>query len=160
MLGELDAEAADVPHVTRPVFLLKAKHGGPESDDASAERASFFEATLAALHERDPAAHARTMEELAYLTNVLVSGGTVDGRSFRLFEAVVTVAEVCNLGLEELTKVGKIGKHSRTSDARGERALELLREGADKVFRVGFWLLDQRGGFTRSPRARAPARSR
>ena len=154
--------------IARDALLLEASHHATEKSDALAPRGSLLEAALAALRDRDPTAHARTMEELAYLTNVLVSGGTLNGRSYRVFEAVVAVAEICDLGLEELGKLGKPGKPgkgSRSRAARVERACELLSEGAEKVFRVGFWLSHQSaagdvGGVTRSLRSRARARSR
>jgi hypothetical protein len=156
----LEAGATERPqvHAARDALLLDAGHGEAEKGDAISPRGSLLETALAALHERDPAAHARAMEELAYLTNVLVAGGTLEGRSYRVFEAVVAVAEICNAGLEALAKTGK---GSRSRGARVERACALLGEGADKVFRVGFWLSQQSpGDVTRSPRSRAAARSR
>jgi Family of unknown function (DUF6178) len=128
ILAELDVD--DLPRDARPAFLFEGKN------QAAATGVAIFGMALGALRELDPAGHARTMEELAYLTNVLVSGCHLDDRSFRPCEAVVAVAAVCNLGLEELAKsvpeTGTLAEHA------SER---LGREGADKVFRVGFWLL-------------------
>jgi hypothetical protein len=127
-LAELDV--GDVPRAARPVFLLEGRSG--TTGDGSA----IFRTALASLHDSDPKRYAERVEELAYLANVLVAGHVVDGRAVRPFEAVVIVAEVCNLGLEHLATMG----HAKESVA--ERALTLLsREGADKAFRVGWWLL-------------------
>jgi hypothetical protein len=67
---------------------------------------------------------------------VLVSGCAMEGRRLRPFEAVVAVAATCNLGLEHLVE------RARANDSIGDRASDLLgREGAEKLFRVGWWLL-------------------
>jgi hypothetical protein len=54
----------------------------------------------AALAELDAATHEQRMRELAYLANVLLAGGVVDGRRFRPGEAVEAALAVCELGLD------------------------------------------------------------
>jgi hypothetical protein len=131
LLAEIDVD--DLPRDARPALLLEGKSNGAGTG------ATIFRTALAALHARDPVGHARRMEELAYLTNVLVSGCHVDGRSFRPFEAAVAVAAICNLGLEELAK-----SVQETGTLAEPLPVLLGREGADKVFRVGFWVLHHR----------------
>jgi len=125
MLGALDAD--EVPRDARPVFLLEGKSGTAPAGSV------VFKGALAALHESDPKLHAARMEEIAYLCNVLGAGCEVDRRSFRPFEAVVAVAATCNLGLEVLTEP------ARGKGEIARRALSVLtRDGADKIFRVGW----------------------
>jgi hypothetical protein len=131
MLAELEID--DLPRDARPVLLLEGK-------GHAAAGATTFKTALAALHARAPHLHAQRMEELAYLTNVLVSGGDAGGRSFRPLEAAVAVADVCNVGLEHLLEGARAREKEKATTA--ERALEWLsREGAEKAFRVGWWLL-------------------
>jgi hypothetical protein len=132
LLAELDAE--NRPLHSRPPPLLTARTGA--AGNSNHTETALFRAALASLHERHPKLHAQRLEELAYLTNVLVAGCSVDGRRFRPFEAVVAVAAVCNLGLERL--VDSRRDHAKLS----ERSVTVLaREGADKAFRVGWWTL-------------------
>jgi hypothetical protein len=132
LVAELDTE--NRPLHSRPPPLLTARTGAAGSSNRTAT--ALFRAALASLHERNPKLHAQRLEELAYLTNVVVAGCSLDGRSFRPFEAVVAVAAVCNLGLERLVdstrNKAKLSEHSVTV---------LAREGADKTFRVGWWTL-------------------
>ena len=65
-----------------------------------ATRLSRFHAQLRAVFERDPAACARRQEEIAWLANALVAGGTVAARAFTTQEASDAVMATCNLGLE------------------------------------------------------------
>jgi len=88
-------------------------------------------AGLLRLEERDPTAHARRMDELAYLANVLVAGASRDGRAYRPVEAVEAVIETCTAGLVHLTG------GPPTADAAAET---LARHGADRLFRVGWRL--------------------
>jgi hypothetical protein len=55
---------------------------------------------LRAASERDPAAAAARLEELASLANVLVAGCAIDARAFTPQEASDAVLATCNLGLE------------------------------------------------------------
>lgn len=50
--------------------------------------------------ERHAAAHPESAGELAFLANVLLAGGTVQGRALTVREAADAAAATCNLGLE------------------------------------------------------------
>ena len=65
-----------------------------------ATRLRRFHAQMRAVFERDPAACARRQEEIAWLANALVAGGTVAARAFTTQEASDAVMATCNLGLE------------------------------------------------------------
>lgn len=122
----------DVLENSRPAFLLEGKGRGATED-------ALFKHALATLKEKHPEAHSRRMDELAYLTNVLVAGCAVDGRTFRPYEAIVAVAATCNLGVEELVQ------ETQAPGTRIERAVTLLVNlGAEKVFQSGWWLLHHR----------------
>jgi hypothetical protein len=137
-LAELDDD--DLPQGARPVFLLEGKSRG------SGSSRTLFKTALAAVRERAPTVHAQRADEVLYLTNVLVSGCAVDGRAFRPFEAMVAVTATCNLGLEHLVK-GPRARDAREKRTLAERALDwLIREGGDKIFRVGGWLLHHEVG--------------
>lgn len=99
---------------------------------ASGER-DLFRGAMLALLERDPELHARRMEELAFLANVLLAGPGPDGRRYRSVEAVETVVAVCNRALEHV--LGPGGTMARATDV-------LVERGADVLFRAG-WRLRQ-----------------
>ena len=146
LLAELDTE--DRPPDARPALLLTERAG-------AGNPMALFRTALATLLERDPKLHGLRLEELAYLTNVIVAGCSLDGRAFRPFEAVVAVAAVCNLGLERLAP--GTGGNAKLA----ERAVTVLaREGADKAFRAGWWTLHHEVSLpTCAALARAFARS-
>jgi hypothetical protein len=75
--------------------------------------------------------HARRMEELAFLANVLAAGCSLEERSLRPAETARAAVAVCNLGLEYL-----VHDQAGTADAA-------LAGGADKLFRVGWRMLWQ-----------------
>jgi hypothetical protein len=52
------------------------------------------------LRDHDPAAHELRGQEMAFLANVLVAGGSVQGRPFTAREAFDAAVATCNLGLE------------------------------------------------------------
>ncbi len=82
-----------------------------------------FREEMEALAERAPALHAARMDELVYLANLLLAGADAGMRVSSLYDAVSLVIEICGLALAHL----------------GERA-RLDEIGADKLFRVGWWL--------------------
>ena len=67
------------------------------------------------------------MEELGYLANVLVAGGTYQGRAYRPVEAAEVVLATCNRGLAHLA-----------GDASPETII--TQHGADALFRIGWRL--------------------
>jgi len=131
LVNTLDQD--ELPRDPRSHFLLEAKPGrGTTAADA------LFKQSLLALAAAAPKLHSERMAELAYLCNVLVAACEIDGRSFRPFEAVVAVAAVCNLGLEHLVKA-EAGAEAGGLEEHAHALLE--REGADKIFRVGWRIL-------------------
>lgn len=128
LIASLD-EAAPRPAGERHRLLV-----GP-SGEADRTAHALLGNALACLAERDAEAAARRVDELGYLANVLAAGCALGGGGFRPFEAALAAAATCNLGLERLT---------READAplSAVHAADMLaHHGADKAFRVGFWIL-------------------
>lgn len=96
-----------------------------------------FKQALSALYDRDPQLHARRMQELSYLANVLIAGAVLGGRSFRPLEAAEAAVAVCNLGCEHVSKAAARG--ARTLDESSSAIL--LQHSADKLFRIGWHIL-------------------
>ncbi len=79
------------------------------SDAVASPRRHPLRDQLAQLAVRDPDRHARAVEELAFLTNVLVAGDASRGRPWRPVEAAERVLEVCEAGLERLPRDAAAG---------------------------------------------------
>ncbi len=90
LVVDLLLDAGIVPQ--SPRGLLEAGPAPP--------RLARLHSHLDAMRERDPAACAGAAAEMAYLANVLVAGGSLQGRAFTPREASDAVAAACNLGLE------------------------------------------------------------
>ena len=82
---------------------------------------------LRELAETSPALFAERSEELAYLSNVLVAGCSVDGRRLRPLEAVEHVIAAVSLGLWLV-----VGEQAGSETVAAE---ELARQPADVLFR-------------------------
>ena len=113
-------EEAEVAPPSRPLLGDGDRAGEP-----------FITRALHALSTRDADTHARRVDELGYLANVLLAGATLKGRRYRPFEAAEAALALCNRGLIQLL-----------GDAADlERAITRLRsDGADKLFRIGWHL--------------------
>lgn len=111
---------AEILHGTRAQPLL----AGNTTTSASETDTPFAQA-LRKLFDEAPNLHAQRMMELAYLTNVLIAGCSMEGRNFRALAATRAVIATCNLGFEQLH----------------ERADILFEHGADWLFRMGWRLL-------------------
>jgi hypothetical protein len=123
--------AAAGPSGTTPLRSLLLEAGvEPEGHEAQPAPISLFRQTLAALIECDPHAHQRVIEELAYLSNVLIAGDTSAERPWRPIEAAERVLELCDQGLHALTDGGDL----EPSSAREA----LVRWGAVGVFRIAW----------------------
>ena len=93
-----------------------------------------------ALIEDFVVSHPAAMEELAYLTNALIAGCSIQARSFAPQEAADAVAAICNLGLEswphhwtdcDLVTAFQVGwtvLHRDVSMFAAERLIALLAE--------------------------------
>ena len=114
-----------------PVRQLLAEAGVEAEAPATAPAAgSLFRQTLAELHEHDPRAHQRVLEELAYLANVLVAGDTSAAQGWRPVEAAERVLALCDEGLRA------IAEREGSGPASAREAL--LRWGAVGVFRLAW----------------------
>ena len=122
-LMELLREAEVLP-ASRVAGLLAAPVGMGEGQPEEAFRQAVRQLAASA-----PAEHARRMEELAFVANVLHAGCSIAGRSFRPAEAAQTAVAVCNLGLAYLT------------EEKCKRLDVALAEGAEKLFRIGWRIL-------------------
>jgi hypothetical protein len=114
-----------------PLRQLLAEAGVEAAAAKTAPAAgSLLRQTLAELHEHDPRAHQRLMEELAYLANVLVAGDTSVARGWRPVEAAERVLVLCDEGLQAIVDRG---------GSDGTAAQEALLDwGAVGVFRVAW----------------------
>ena len=95
---------------------------------AREDESALFRAALAELAERDPRAHQRSLEELAYLANVLVAGDGSRGRPWRPVEAAGQVLALCEAGLSKA-----LGAAPGTGPAS-----TLARWGAVGLFRIAW----------------------
>jgi hypothetical protein len=77
-----------------------AASGNAASDIVAAAAPSLLEAALGELREHAPDSYAERMEELAYLTNVLVAAHAPGGRRLRPIEALELAVATCARGLD------------------------------------------------------------
>ncbi|MCU0694095.1 MAG: hypothetical protein MUF54_22110, partial [Polyangiaceae bacterium] len=105
----------------------------PQSEGSLGE--SLLMRAMQSLQQADPKAFSGRSEELAYLTNVLVSGCSMRGRKMRPVEAIRAVMATCNLGLAlSMPRGGKVG-----TSASLEKARTLLTTvPADGLFRLAW----------------------
>lgn len=88
------------------------------------------------LREQDEGLYARRLEELAYLTNVLLAGATVDGRPLRSAEAAEAALALCNIGLEYALRfvpgplAARYAQSACVAVLRDQSAPRLYRAGA------------------------------
>lgn len=91
------------------------------------------------IDRRDPELYAQRLMELTYLSNILISGCSFQGRTFRPVEAAEAAFSVCNLAVEFL-----LGTGAKTGEARRvEQVMELLEtQPLVKTFQVGWKVLN------------------
>ena len=83
-----------------PAQQPRALLGGQQKQEEPAPRLSRMRAQMQVAHERNHAAYSMRTEELAYLTNAIAAGCSIQARPFTVQEASDAAAAVCNLGLE------------------------------------------------------------
>jgi hypothetical protein len=98
---------------------------------------NVFERALIALGEADPTLAATRREELAYLANVWIAGGSHDGRRPRPIEALEFVVRVCNRGIEAACRDGA-SSSSPTPPELGAAVQVLASTSADRLLRLGY----------------------
>jgi hypothetical protein len=119
--------------VPPPVLRLEAQ------GDAN-DRLARLRGLMRYVQEHDPDLHARRMEELGFVANVLVTGASLQGRPFRPAEAARAAAAVCHLGLESWPRGWLPG-------GRTEPPADLLvRHDLVTLFRIGWSDLHERVG--------------
>jgi hypothetical protein len=100
----------------------------PSRTSAGRESHALFERALTELQELEPLVASQRLEELAYLANVWIVGGSHAGRRPRPVEALEFAVAVCGAGLAQA-----LGEQS------GESAAGVLaRIPADLLFRRGY----------------------
>jgi hypothetical protein len=110
------------------VLPRPATAGLLEIADAGDTTANRFAAAMAALRTTAPETHDRRMQELAYVTQVLLAGCTFEGRAMRGLEAARAAMATISLGIDHL--------------AAGGLPVTVIRlESVDKLFRIGWHLL-------------------
>lgn len=89
-------QEAEVLTTQPPTALL-----GTGGDAGTHDMATTLREALAGLQDESPEALSRCMQELGYLSNILVSGCGHSGRALRALEAAQVAIATCNLGMEE-----------------------------------------------------------
>lgn len=112
-------ESAGMAEAPRPLLTANARGRKPESPLSDG---------LRALRASSPERFAERSEELAYLSNVLAAGASIDGRRLRPLEAVEHTLEVVGLGL-------LLAAESARPSARAAAEV-LARFPADGLFRL------------------------
>jgi len=124
-------KAAGVVSQTRPQYLLTGR-----SRDGGAQHGPLLIQAMLGLAEKDPNAFDQRSEELAYLTNVLVSGCSHRQRRLRPIEALRAVIATCSLGLWLSIQDTKAPRRGHDVVAQALTILERLP--ADGLFRVAW----------------------
>ena len=117
---------AEVLPSSAPMLLLPERAGA-----FSPHEEGIFAQTMRELRAQAADTHDRRMQELAYLANVLTAGCSIEGRNLRPLEAARATVAACNLGLEHLLQ---------DQPALATAVAVLRRQGADKLFRIGWHL--------------------
>ena len=116
------SEAGILSHAPRA--LLDRPHG-------QVSRLAHMRTHMQCVRDRDYVAYSMRSQELAYLVNTLVAGGSIQGRPFTLQEASDASVAVCNLGLENWPP------HWPPSEARSGAARPRTRTSLPDDFLVG-----------------------
>jgi hypothetical protein len=132
---------ADTARLLR--MLERARITTPFNEPSTAKtltvrQGTLLESALQRLAELDPRALGERREELAYLTNVLISGDVgEDGRAHRPVGALERAIATCELGLHDAL-ASEAPHASGTGPLLVERAAKLLGTVTlDRLFRVG-----------------------
>ena len=135
-------------HSSIPVKLLQtlqdteviSKPAWKKLEDTNMPRYTHLLLTqaISAIKVRDEKFYSRILMELSYLSNVLISGCSFEGRYFRPVEAAEAVLAVCNLGSDHLLKIKAMTKFSHNI----KMVVSLLTEHSlIKLFKVGWKIL-------------------
>jgi Family of unknown function (DUF6178) len=126
---QASSQALAVP--TLPPAKRRSPKGSALRHTPGAQRdPSLFERALAELQEHEPLVASQRLEELAYLANVWIAGGSHEGRRPRPVEALEHALAICSAGL---TRALANEPHERAAHV-------LARTPADLLFRRGYAL--------------------
>jgi hypothetical protein len=116
-----------------------------EGNVGASDRRSSLTEHMQFVSEHDEDAFARRNEELGYLANVFVSGGSFNSGQFSTADAQDAVLATCNLGLENWPRqwlaVSNTSKDRQTTDGDSLPPDFLLRHDLVAVFSVGWTVL-------------------
>ena len=142
-LREVDrTPPAPVPAEARPLLTLveaampkpkaSAKRGpGKQLPSKAGGGEGAFSQAMRELAEIDAAAHARELEVLAFLLNVVATSESGGGKRVDPVAAALRVAETCDRGLEYVVS-------ARKAPGKAASAAKLVAEiGVDRLFRIG-----------------------
>jgi hypothetical protein len=135
---ERQARPSDAPSTPLAQLIEEAEvvpASRPQLGDGGGVGEPLMTRALMALAVRDAEAHARRVDELGYLANVLLAGAERDGRRYRPFEAAEAALALCDRGLREI-----VGSDASDGDDVARAADLLRKDGADKLFRIGWHL--------------------
>jgi hypothetical protein len=118
------AQLLEATGITREAMPPLLRGSAPAGDEP------LLQSALSRLADVAPAVFAERSEELAYLSNVLVAGGSVDGRGLRPLEAVEHAMAAVSLGLWLVC-----GTPSGTPEDAAE---QLARHPCDALLRLAF----------------------
>jgi hypothetical protein len=124
---DLLQEAGVVPRAARA--LLEAPQ------QTSVQRLARIRAQLDSVQDRDTDAYAMRNVELAYLSNVIAAGATIQSRAVRAEEASEAAMAICNLGLENWP--------ARWTAAEALPEALLVHHDLVTVFQVGWAVLHE-----------------
>jgi hypothetical protein len=127
-------ELDQAPPPSRPPPRL----GTGDDAEPTVEGASYRDA-VRALFVRDSVLHARRLEELAYLANVLLAGASLEGQRYRSHDAAEASLALCSLGLEHV--LGRLGQDPAERIDTEQALAAVSRYSAPQLFRSGWRLL-------------------
>ncbi|MEQ1907404.1 MAG: DUF6178 family protein [Vicinamibacterales bacterium] len=116
------SEAGILPQATRALL---------DRPEGQLSRLAQMQAHMRFVRNRHYVAYSMRSQELAYLVNTLVAGGSIQGRPFSLQEASDASVAVCNLGLENWPP------HWPPSETRSGTARSQTRTSLPEDFLVG-----------------------
>ena len=107
-----------------------AERPRPMLEAVGSENKPLFQQTMMSIREDEREKYEKRTEELTYLTNVLVSGGSYLGRSFRPAEAAEASICTCSIGMDYLQSKSSVSPKTI-----------LKNYDADHLFRIGWHML-------------------
>jgi hypothetical protein len=129
--GAEAAIAAVVDLLHEAGVMPRAPRALLEAPQSSASRLALIRAHLQVAHDRDPDVYAARSAELAFLSNVIVAGTSIQARPLTREQASTAAVAVCNLGLENWPVHWQAGEDL------------LIRHDLVSAFQVGWTLLHE-----------------